>query len=152
MFEQFKKEKYYQTYKGQKELEEIVKKRNNNLTRPNTNYLSITLYSIIYILLIGLLIFLIIILRVDKIYKYIFSPILFIFLIELYTRFYLIQIVKCYQHYASDKTRTRCLCIPSCSEYSILALKKYLLVIALFKIHKRLYKTCDGSMYKLDNP
>jgi len=60
--------------------------------------------------------------------------------------------VKCYQHYASEGRRRRCLCKPTCSEYAILCFKKYIFVYALIKIHKRLFKTCKGEDYKIDWP
>ena len=56
-----------------------------------------------------------------------------------------------YQHYAGEKVRRRCLCIPSCSENAILCLRRYPLIWALMKIRKRLYKTCKEE-YKLDFP
>ena len=36
-----------------------------------------------------------------------------------------VWIIKIYQRYASAQTRLRCCYIPSCSEYAILAIKKY---------------------------
>ena len=75
----------------------------------------------------------------------------FFFFNEFYLRFFGIILIKAYQHYASDEMRSTCHCVPSCSEYSIMALKKYPLFVAFIKIVKRLNKTCDGS-YKIDNP
>ena len=63
-----------------------------------------------------------------------------------------IKLVECYQHYAKEETRRKCLCMPTCSEYAIAVLKKYCLVIALCKIHKRLFKTCKDGIYKKDPP
>ena len=70
---------------------------------------------------------------------------------ETYLRFFGIVLIKAYQHYATDDMRKTCHCVPSCSEYSILALKKYPLLIAFVKISIRLNRTCDGS-YKIDEP
>ena len=76
-----------------------------------------------------------------------------IIVIEVYLRFCCILVVKCYQHYAKEETRRRCKCVPSCSEYAILSLKRvYPLLIALLKIRKRLYVTCNGEEYKIDFP
>ena len=81
------------------------------------------------------------------------SVLLLLFIFELYIRFCLLQTVKCYQHYAKEETRRRCMCIPSCSEYAIICLEKiFPLAIALMKIRIRLYKTCRGEDYKLDFP
>ena len=57
---------------------------------------------------------------------------------DFYLRFLGIKAVECYQHYAKEETRRKCLCVPSCSEYAILCLKKYELIKALLKIKKRI--------------
>lgn len=78
---------------------------------------------------------------------------LFCVLIFIHTlRFLGIMCVKCYQHYASEERRRRCLCKPTCSEYAILCFKKYIFVYALIKIRKRLFVTCTGEDYKIDWP
>lgn len=64
----------------------------------------------------------------------------------------LILLIKCYQNYASVKTRRRCLCKPTCSEYAIAVLKKYNLFKALYKIRIRLFITCKGNVYQIDEP
>lgn len=63
-----------------------------------------------------------------------------------------IQLIKCYQHYAPEHIRRKCLCKPTCSEYAITVLKKYLTIVALFKIVNRLFFTCRGKIYKIDEP
>ncbi len=60
-------------------------------------------------------------------------------------RLLLIKTVECYQHYASEELRRFCMCMPSCSEYSIAVLKKYPLLVAIFKIVFRLTVICDGE-------
>ncbi len=65
---------------------------------------------------------------------------------------FLIKLIECYQHYASEERRRRCLCMPTCSEYALIALRQYPLLIALKKIRTRLYRTCQGSWYKIDFP
>lgn len=64
----------------------------------------------------------------------------------------LIGLIKCYQHYAKEETRRRCLCKPTCSEYSIQVLEKYHLFKALNKIRRRLFVVCRGDKYKIDLP
>lgn len=71
---------------------------------------------------------------------------------ETYGRFLGIKVVECYQHYATEATRRKCKCVPSCSEYAVLCLKKYGLIKALLKIKKRLFVTCKGFAYILDDP
>lgn len=63
-----------------------------------------------------------------------------------------IQLIKCYQHYAPEHIRRKCLCKPTCSEYAIAVLKKYLTIVALFKIVNRVFFTCRGKDYKIDEP
>lgn len=60
-------------------------------------------------------------------------------------------LIKCHQRYAPDYVRRRCKCKPSCSEYALIALDKYILPVALIKIHNRLFHTCKGD-YKVDYP
>lgn len=84
-------------------------------------------------------------------YRMVIYVAVFLVFNEFYLRLFGIVLVKCYQHYGTYEMRCTCKCLPSCSEYSILALKKYPLIIAFFKIYKRLNKTCDGT-YKEDYP
>lgn len=55
-------------------------------------------------------------------------------------RFSLIWFVRVYQHYAKSETRLRCCMTPSCSEYAILALKKYGAIWGGIKTWKRLLR------------
>ncbi len=64
----------------------------------------------------------------------------------------LIYCIQVYQYFAPEKVRRRCRCKPSCSEYSIEALRKYGLLKASYKIYIRLTKTCRGSKYIIDYP
>ena len=72
--------------------------------------------------------------------------------ILVFLRILCITIVKCYQHYAKEQTRRRCLCKPTCSEYALICLKKYNIIKALKKIHRRLFITCNGGFYRMDEP
>jgi len=60
--------------------------------------------------------------------------------------------IKMYQHYASEKTRRSCLFKPTCSEYGIMAINKYGLLIGLVKIFIRLFIKCGGNVYRIDYP
>ena len=55
-------------------------------------------------------------------------------------KYILIWFIRVYQRYAKSETRLRCCYTPSCSEYAILALKKYGLVIGSIKAFKRLLR------------
>lgn len=63
-------------------------------------------------------------------------PLLFV----LTLRFSLIWFVRVYQHYAKSETRLRCCMTPSCSEYAILAFKKYGAIWGGIKTWKRLLR------------
>ena len=140
---------FREAYRRQKRLEEIVCSR--SLTRPKTKkWYVITLFTMLLIFVI-MATCVSIVISVNNIYKILLLLLLYVLIFEGYLRFCLIQAVKCYQHYASEKVRRRCLCIPSCSEYAIISLKRYPLIGALFKIRKRLYQTCKEE-YKLDFP
>ena len=51
-----------------------------------------------------------------------------------------IWFVRLYQRYAKSETRLRCCMTPSCSEYSILAFKKYGTIIGGIKTFRRLLR------------
>ncbi len=138
-------------YTKQKKLEEIVS--NRQLKRPLTKKWCVVLLFCMLSLLISCAAFFSLFLPTVSIFKILVFLLLLLFIIELYLRFCLIQTVKCYQHYAKEETRRRCMCVPSCSEYAIICLKRmFPLIVALIKIRIRLYKTCKGEDYKLDFP
>jgi len=138
-------------YRRQKALEKIVNKR--ELKRPKTKKWQVVLLLSFVPVMIPGAVLLSVFLKISLFMKITLSLLSILFIIEIYLRFCLIQVVKCYQHYAKDETRRRCLCIPSCSEYAALSLKRiFPLTLALLKIRKRLYVTCDGEEYKVDFP
>jgi putative component of membrane protein insertase Oxa1/YidC/SpoIIIJ protein YidD len=64
----------------------------------------------------------------------------------------IIGIVEIYQHYMPESFRRRCLCMPTCSEYMILSVKKYGVLKGIWKGLYRLIHTCRGINYKIDYP
>ena len=60
-------------------------------------------------------------------------------------------VIALYQHYASEKTRRKCVMMPSCSEYALLALEKYNVIKGLYKTYIRMTTKCKGN-YKIDYP
>ncbi len=138
-------------YIKQRKLEEIINKR--QLKRPNTKKWNvILLFSVALLLLFCVILFSFFLLK-TVISKTLVFILLLLVIFELYIRFCLVQTVKCYQHYAKEEMRRRCMCIPSCSEYALICLTKiFPLAVALSKIRIRLYKTCKGEDYKLDFP
>lgn len=67
-------------------------------------------------------------------------------------RHILVFLVECYQHYAPEHLRRQCSCQPSCSEYALLALHKFLWPKALWKIWRRVTYTCARPGYHFDYP
>ena len=63
---------------------------------------------------------------------------LLVFLVTL--RYIMIWFIRVYQRYAKSETRLRCCYTPSCSEYAILALKKYGALIGGIKTVRRLLR------------
>ncbi len=64
----------------------------------------------------------------------------------------IVGLVHLYQHYAKDETRRKCNFKPTCSEYALLAIKKYGVFIALIKIVHRTYFRCRGQICRIDYP
>ena len=141
---------FLKKHEEQKSLEEYQKTR--RLPRPKTKRIHLIIYISLYIILISGMCLMIFLIKLSAFFKAMVFSILFLLFSEFYLRFIGIKCVECYQHYATDERRRRCLCIPSCSEYAIICFKRYSLIKALLKIRKRLYKTCQGDEYKKDPP
>lgn len=137
-------------YDAQKQIEEYQIKR--ILSIPKTNKMMLLGWIVLLLALVVLCIVLGALLLNKICLRIAIITVLLVVVFESYGRFLGIKAVECYQHYASKETRRRCLCVPSCSEYAILCLKKYGLIRALYKIRKRLYVTCKGSDYVIDWP
>lgn len=115
------------------------------LYRPKINYLKAGLFVITHIVLGFLISLAWVWIEQGKIIDWVGSitaklriTIPLLFLITL--RFSLIWFVKVYQHYAKSETRLRCCMTPSCSEYAILAFKKYGAIWGGIKTWKRLLR------------
>lgn len=144
-------EVFREEYRKQKQIEEIVKSR--KLSRPKTKKWQVATFFVVLPFLAFFAIALPLVFEVKTGYRILLICVSIFFVIEGYLRLCLIEIVKCYQHYAKEETRRRCKCIPSCSEYAILSLRGvFPLAVAIAKIKKRLYYTCDGEDYKIDFP
>lgn len=60
-------------------------------------------------------------------------------------------LIELYQHYASEKTRRKCVCMPSCSVYALMVLRKHNIIKALCLIVNRLSKCCSPVAF-IDYP
>jgi putative component of membrane protein insertase Oxa1/YidC/SpoIIIJ protein YidD len=82
--------------------------------------------------------------------------IIYIVLLALGVLFFLKEIViasvRLYQRYAPEEIRRRCLFKPTCSEYTIISLRKYGLFIGLYLAYSRIFKRCRGNIYRIDYP
>lgn len=123
------------------------------LQRPKTNFFSIAFILFIYCSFCGILSVLLLRFFSSLLWvKVLFVIFVWIVTFLLIARMFLIKIIECYQHYAKESTRRKCLCMPTCSEYAIEVLRKHLLPVALSKIRKRLFVTCKNGFYKIDLP
>ena len=136
-------------YEEQKQFECYQLSR--ELPRPKTTKLHLVIYTGTFFVAIACFSYALCVLFTLTVAKCLIFISVCVF-IELYMRFLGVKAVEFYQHYASEERRRKCLCIPSCSEYAIICFKKYPLIMAVFKIRKRLYKTCRGDEYKIDIP
>ena len=134
----------------QKRLEVYTQQR--SLSRPKTNIFSVVLWILIYLFVSFFVAFAISYAFYIANYKWLVYLISYIAFAFLFLKKICIKLIECYQHYAKEETRRRCVCIPSCSEYSIAVLKKYNIFKALNKIRIRLFKTCGGYGYVHDEP
>lgn len=138
-------------YARQRKLEAIVAGR--SLNRPNINGRQAAALFAGLPLLLFAVVFPCAVYAPGPIAKTLLSVAAVVIVAETYLRLCLVATVKLYQKRAKDETRRRCKCIPSCSEYAVLALKHvFPLALALTKIRKRLYVTCNGDGYKIDFP
>jgi putative component of membrane protein insertase Oxa1/YidC/SpoIIIJ protein YidD len=69
-----------------------------------------------------------------------------------YARKIIVGLVMLYQHYAPEYMRRRCLLMPTCSEYMILAVEKYGVIRGMYKGINRLFTRCCGNVYRIDYP
>ena len=148
----------------EEQLEAMEYVKNKRLVVPSTNIYSLILFvSTFFIALVKIYLVIYFLLCFFDLFEYIdpyinrglFLFLLFIFLLIIMFCFVaksaFIGICRLYQHYAKESTRRKCRCKPTCSEYAILVLQKHCVVVALYKIYVRLFKTCRGQ-YKVDEP
>lgn len=123
-----------------------------DLPRPKTNILDVLLWSLGYLIVIAFCVALNIMINQPIFFEIPVSIAVYSLISDFSLRMIGVKVVECYQHYAKESTRRKCLCVPSCSEYAIICLKKYELIYSLMKIRKRLFVTCKGFDYIIDNP
>lgn len=115
------------------------------LYRPEIHYSKAVIYTVLHVV-VALIITVAWVLIRDKSFPNAISslfPMFWIilcicFLVTL--RFTFIWFVRVYQHYTKSETRLRCCMTPSCSEYAILAFKKYGAIWGGIKTFRRLLR------------
>ena len=123
------------------------------LLRPKTNALNIIVMIVCYCLLcVGVSLFILHYVNTYFWIEFILVFSIWALMFWINARNFFIKLIECYQHYAKESTRRKCLCMPTCSEYAIEVLKKHCLIVALLKIRKRLFVTCRNGIYKIDLP
>lgn len=68
------------------------------------------------------------------------------FFVALMSAQFSILMIQLYQRYASASTRLRCRCIPSCSQYALIAFKKYGMSYGCYKMLYHL-KMCERAPF-----
>lgn len=124
------------------------------LSRPSMSYMRLLSILLIFSIVSALLLFLCKYLcdaLENSLYVICFTIVLNSIFFYYLIKCILILIVKCYQRYASDDLRRSCVCMPTCSEYAIVAIKRYNLFKAIRMICIRLTKGCQGD-YHIDFP
>ena len=137
-------------WKEQTRLEACIKER--SLPRPKTKIISVVFWLLAYLVVSFITTMTVINIFEIINYRWLIYFISYIIFSFLFLKKICIKSIECYQHYAKEETRRKCVCIPSCSEYSIAVLKKYNIFKALNKIRIRLFKTCGGYGYVHDEP
>ena len=137
-----------------RESSEVLEKyaMERTLPRPKTNAWTISVLVLIYLVFSYLIAFVAICFFEISGYRWIVYLLSYVAVALLFLKIFCIKLIECYQHYAKEQTRRRCVCVPSCSEYAIAVLKKYNVFKALHKIRVRLLTTCGNFGFLHDDP
>lgn len=143
-------------------LEETYPETGQKLIRPKINFVRAILLTLLVLISIGLVsLGLLTICPMFEWYQAILIPygiqymlLYFIGLLIcllLFSKHIVIFTIKLYQRYGRYEIRCRCLFVPNCSEYMILAIKKYGLIKGLKKGRDR-YNRCHAPNGGIDYP
>ena len=113
------------------------------LVRPKTNILTALVYAFIFIFTAFLF---------TRLFNFAVSLVLIFALLFFILKYAVIGMIELYQHYAPEHIRRRCLFMPTCSEYALMAVRKYGVVAGLYKSYFRLFYRCKGNVYQIDYP
>jgi len=121
------------------------------LIRPKTNIVNAA-YFLSFLLFVCFVVSMIMKFLFENIPFMLVYILTFFFMMFILLKKIIIGLVEIYQHYMPESFRRRCLCMPTCSEYMILAVKKYGALKGILKGFYRLKHTCKGFVYKFDYP
>ena len=83
---------------------------------------------------------------------WLFSSIVTFVILCLTVRWFAIDCIRLYQHYAPEQIRRRCILMPSCSEFAILAIKRYGFILGCIMAYYRLNFRCRGNINRIEYP
>lgn len=121
----------------------------HSLSRPPIKWGNVVLAIILFEVVIYILVR---VLSLSANSFFLFEEVVHIMALLLGGRVILRFVVKVYQRYAPESLRRQCTCMPTCSEYALLALQKYYWPKALKLIIRRIVHTCQQPGYKIDYP
>jgi len=127
------------------------------LIRPNTNIKTAVISVLLFIFATGVFTWFVHYVSITVgIFAYLPLYILYVVVIAIAlffcSKYAAIGAIKLYQHYAPEEIRRRCLFKPTCSEYAIMAIRKYGGIIGFCKSYYRLMYLCRGNIYKIQYP
>ncbi len=119
--------------------------------RPTVNWLRVIIWFLIPVVYIAIILYLFNLTRANQLSKIIIITLFLIFYLAMTFRRVIICSIQIYQRYAPKSIRDKCRFEPSCSQYMILAIQKYGLLIGIKKGVNRL-KRCNINGGGFDLP
>ncbi len=155
-------DRYKLTYKYTviEEMEEIYPETGMKLIRPTINYTAAILKVLLTLVIVSVLVFASVV-HVPFIREWGISlggkiALLYLALIFLSclicARWIIIFVIRVYQRYGSYAVRSKCMYIPNCSEYMILAIRKYGVIRGVTKGINRMKRCCEPYVGGTDYP
>lgn len=131
-------------------LQENMEKEHSKIKRPDINVKK-TILKIFGVILLEVILLIIGIYNFEKIYIFVLMLILILAIIMVTSKNIIINMILLYQRLASEELRESCLFEPTCSEYMILAIRKYGTIKGVYKGIRRLLR-CHSPNGGIDYP
>lgn len=123
---------------------------NHDLSRPKINWLKFILIVASYILVSTLLVAVSVLLT-GHLY-FLAVDVCLVLPLLVYGNVLGLTFIEIYQRYAPEHVRRQCSCQPSCSEYALIAFRKYYWLKAFCLTWRRVFVTCSKPGYHRDYP